>query len=219
MTDATEQQHWRFFYEELERRFRVRFGDHTPWAAGAWASARQRELSPVASLRSIFFYFIGRPGDRYCQEGRLIDDICRAWGWGKDGGEFRTVYVSDFLDVILGHQTRLHPGVVAGPPLPIDRWALRQAGFVDEQFEELAEEAGVEVLGTRLEDDPGPDEYEQARRFFLAKVAAYNEQSFLAATDWKAHQAESFGRFELQTRLDLEPLTADEIFEEANLDG
>lgn len=220
MSGATEtERQWRFFYEELEARFRSRFGDHTPWAAGAWASARENALSPVASLRSLFFYFIGRPGDRYCQEGHLIDDICGAWGWGKDGGAFRTAYVGDFLEVLLGHDPRTHPEVAATPPVAIDRWALRQAGFVDEEFEELAEAAGLAPMGSRLEGEPGPADFEKARQFFLAKAADFNARAFLDATDWKPHQAEAYGRFTLQSRLELEPLTAGDIFEEANLDG
>jgi hypothetical protein len=212
----------RFFYERLARLFFLRFGDeHGPWAAGAWASAREEGLSPVVALRHIFFFFIGRPHDQSSDEGKLLEEICNAWAWGKDGGPFRTTFASDLVDVLAGRETRSFFGgdLGTGPPLPIDIWGLRQAGFVDEQMRELLDEAGLEAPNGPLAGELVLDAYEAARSFFIARASALNAAAAGDASNWTPHQAEAAGRFELQRPLDLDPLTADEIFEEANLDG
>ena len=212
----------RFFHRRLARLFVSRFGDeHWAWAAGAWASAREQGLSPVVALRHIFFFFIGRPHDQSSDEGKLLEEICNAWGWGKDGGRFRTVYVSDLVDVLAGRETRsfFEGDVNAGAPVPIDIWAFRQAGFMDQEFRELLDEAGLEQPAGPPLGEPGVGAYEAARAFFVARAAALNAAASGGVSDWTAEEAEVVGRFELQRRLDLDPLTADEIFDEADLDG
>jgi hypothetical protein len=212
----------RFYYERLARLFFLRFGaEHRPWTAGAWASAREQGFSPVVALRHIFFFLIGRPHDQSSDEGKLLDEICRAWAWGKDGGRFRTAYVCDVVDVLEGRPDRsFFAGALgAGPPVPIDAWGLRQAGFVDELLLELQEEAGLAAAAQLAEPKPAAEAYEAARELFTARAQSMN--AAVAGEDrlWTAPEVEAAGRFELQRRLGLEPLTADEIFEEADLDG
>ena len=212
----------RFYYERLARLFFLRFGDeHAPWAEGAWASAREQGLSPVVALRHVYFFFIGRPHDQSSDEGRLLEEICNAWAWGKDGGRFRTTFAGDLVDVLAGRGRQSFAGgdPVTGSRIAIDVWGLRQAGFVDDQMRELLDEAGLETVSGPLAGELVPDAYETARSFFVARASALNAETAGGASDWTPHQAEAAGRFELQRRLDLEPLTADEIFDEADLDG
>ena len=140
---------------------------------------------------------------------------------GKDGGRFRTVYVSDLLDVLAGRETRSFFGgdEAAGVPVPIDVWGLHQAGLGDEQLRKLPGESGPGDPDGALTWPPARERYENARAFFVAQAAALNAAAAGGVSSWLPQEAEAVGRFELQRRLELDRLTADEIFEEADLDG
>lgn len=209
----------RYFYERLGRLFFLRFGDDRGWAAASWASAREQGVSPVVALRHIYFDFIGRPGDLRSNGGAVLDAICRAWR--RDGGEFRSPYALDMVDVFQGRETRTLSALAVStdPPLPMDIWSRRLAGEVDEELIELREDAGLDPMEPVALAGSAAERDEVVRTFFVARCTTWNAEHHNDENDWKPHQVEAIGRFQLQRELDLEPLTADEIFDEADLDG
>lgn len=209
----------RYFYERLGRLFFLRFGDDRTWAGYCWASAREHGVSPVVALRHIYFDFIGRPGDVRSDGGPVLDAICRAWR--RDGGEFRSPYVLDMVDLFQGRATRTLSGssVAEDPPLAVDVWTRWAAGEVDDELGDMRADAGLGVLppvslgGT---EDEGLD---AARTFFVERCREWNANGHRGESDWSPHQVEAVSRFELQRELEFDPMTADEIFDEADLDG
>jgi hypothetical protein len=206
-----DQEEWRAardWYRQLRGRFEEVFGEGPEAVKNliAWAQSQQNE-SPSGGMRNvrraadlasgIDLRFppghekAGQPMLAGMAHDKLIAAMLDA---AKETGT--AAKLSDFLDATFDRQTRSWVGndPRGGVPTPIDVWAGRDRGFVDEQMIGYARKAGMKWADKLSVDGAvsAPGRYESGIKFYR-EIADYLNENNVDGGKWTPTEAQAVG--------------------------
>lgn len=171
----------------------------------AWALQVESGRDEIASMQDVLAFEDGRSSTS------LVPDAARILE-GSPPELLPGEWVYDVVDAILGKNTRTVMGddPRGGPPIPIDKWAYRDVGFIDPEIKSWALKHGSAAANQLVVDDFNEDTYNYAHDFYVTLTNELNTKHW-KGEQWLPHQVVAVGRITMQKVMGTKPIFPEDI--------